>query len=150
VVRKAEEKERVNPKGFIFAILAPISWSLAILMMDWLTGYIDVLALAGLRMMSAALGISLLLPRYLPELRRITLREVLILTGAAISGLFIGQYLFVYSVNLVGSQIAAPVSAINPIIASALAIFLLKEPPNRRILEGLILAVVGVILISTA
>ncbi|ASJ09068.1 permease [Thermococcus siculi] len=150
VVRKAEEKEHVNPKGFVFAILAPISWSLAILMMDWLTGYMDVLALAGLRMMSAALGISVLLPRYLLELKRVTRRELGILTGAAVSGLLIGQYLFVYSVNAVGSQIAAPVSAINPIIASALAILLLKEPPNRRILEGLILAVIGVILISTA
>jgi len=51
---------------------------------------------------------------------------------------------------MIGSQIAAPVSAINPIIASALAIFLLREPPNRRILEGLVLAVLGVVLISTA
>jgi DME family drug/metabolite transporter len=150
VVRKAEEEEHVNPRGFIFAVLAPISWSLAILIMDWLTGYIDVLALAGLRMMSAALGISLLLPKYLPELRKITFRELAILTGAALTGLLIGQYSFVYSVSVVGSQIAAPVSAINPIISSALAIFLLREPPNRKIIEGLILAVVGVILISTA
>ena len=150
VVRRAEEKEHLDPRGFVFALLAPISWSLAIFLMDWLTGYIDVLTLAGLRMMSAAIGISILLPKYLPELKRTRTGELLVLTGAAISGLLIGQYLFVYSVNLVGSQIAAPVSAINPIIASALAIFLLKEPPNRRIIEGLLLAVIGVILISTA
>ncbi|NJE06165.1 DMT family transporter [Thermococcus sp. M36] len=150
VVRRAEETENINPKGFIFALLAPVSWSLAILTMDWLTGYMDVLTLAGLRMMLAALGISLLTPRYLPELKRVTPSEVLILTGAAVTGLMVGQYLFVYSVNLVGSQIAAPVSAINPIISSALAILLLREPPNKKILEGLILAVIGVVLISTA
>ncbi|ASJ07019.1 DMT family transporter [Thermococcus pacificus] len=150
LVRRAEEEERADPKGFIFAVLAPISWSLAIFTMDWLTGYIDVLALAGLRMMSAAIGVSIFLPKYLPELRRVTLRELAILAGAALSGLLVGQYFFVYSVSSVGSQIAAPVSAINPIIASALAILLLKEPPNRKILEGLLLAVVGVILISTA
>ncbi|CAD5244083.1 DMT family transporter [Thermococcus camini] len=149
VVRKAEEEERINPKGFLFAILAPISWSFAILTMDWLTGYVDVLTLAGIRMMFAALAVSLFLPRYAGELRRITLREALLLTGAAATGLLLGQYLFVYSINLVGSQISAPVSAINPIIASTLAILVLKEPPNRRILEGLILAVLGVILIST-
>lgn len=150
VVRKAEEEEHLNPKGFVFALLAPLSWSFAILTMDWLTGSMDVLTLAGIRMMFAAIGVSLFLPRYGSELREITKREATLLIGAAISGLMLGQYLFVYSVNLVGSQIAAPVSAINPIIASALAILLLKEPPNKRIIEGLVLAVLGVILISTA
>ena len=118
--------------------------------MDWLTGSIDVLALAGLRMMLAALGISVFLPKYSEEVKSMNRKEALALTGAAVFGLLIGQYTFVYSVRSIGSQIAAPVSAINPIIASALAIILLKEPPNRRILEGLALAVIGVILISTA
>ncbi|WP_297093208.1 DMT family transporter [Thermococcus sp.] len=150
VVRRAEEEERVDPKGFIFALLAPLSWSFAILTMDWLTGYVDVLSLAGIRMMFAAIGVSVFLPKYRRELREITLREALLLTGAAFTGLMLGQYLFVYSINQVGSQISAPVSAVNPIIASALAIVLLKEPPNKKILEGLVLAVLGVVLISTA
>ncbi|ASJ14173.1 DMT family transporter [Thermococcus radiotolerans] len=150
VVRRAEEEERIDPKGFVFALLAPLSWSFAILTMDWLTTSIDVLPLAGIRMMFAAVGVSLFLPKYGAEVRRITLREALLLIGAALTGLMLGQYLFVYSINQVGSQIAAPVSAVNPIIASALAIVLLKEPPNKKILEGLILAVLGVILISTA
>jgi len=150
IVRRAEEKEHTNPRGFVFALLAPVSWSFAILITDWLTQSIEVLTLAGTRMMLAALGVSVFLPRYGKELKRITKREAIILSGAAVTGLLIGQYTFVYSVNAVGSEIAAPVSAINPIMASAMAILLLKEPPNRRILEGLILAVLGVILISTA
>jgi len=149
VVRRAEMEEHRDSKGFLFALLAPISWSMAILTMDWLTQSIDVLTLAGLRMMLAALGASAFLPRYGEELKRITKKEAVILSGAAVTGLLIGQYTFVYSVHTVGSEIAAPVSAINPIIASLLAILILKEPPNRRILEGLILAVIGVILIST-
>ncbi|NJE61025.1 DMT family transporter [Thermococcus sp. 21S7] len=150
VVRRAEEEERIDPKGFVFALLAPLSWSFAILTMDWLTSSIDVLPLAGIRMMFAAVGVSLFLPKYGAEVRRITLKEALLLIGAAVTGLMLGQYLFVYSINQVGSQIAAPVSAVNPIIASALAIALLREPPNKKILEGLVLAVLGVILISTA
>ncbi|NJE10153.1 DMT family transporter [Thermococcus sp. MAR1] len=150
VVRRAEEEERIDPRGFVFALLAPLSWSFAILTMDWLTTSIDVLPLAGIRMMFAAVGVSFFLPKYGAEVRGITLREALLLIGAAVTGLMLGQYLFVYSINKVGSQIAAPVSAVNPIIASALAIALLKEPPNKKILEGLILAVLGVILISTA
>ncbi|WP_297477509.1 DMT family transporter [Thermococcus sp.] len=148
IVKKAEESEHSSRRGFIFAVLAPVSWSLAILLMDWLTSRMPVLPLAGLRMMFAALGISVVLPSYSGELRELTAREVAVLTGVALSGLLIGQYLFVYAVGEVGSQIAAPVSAINPIIASALAMLLLKEPPNGRILAGLLLAVTGVILIS--
>ncbi len=150
IVKRAEEKEQADPRGFIYALLAPISWSLAILLMDWLTGYVDVLTLSGIRMIFATLAISTLLPRYLPELKRITPGELLLLAGAAVSGLLIGQYTFVYSVDLVGSEIAAPVSAINPVIASALAVVFLGEKPGRRIIEGLLLAVIGVILISTA
>ena len=151
IVRRAEEKENINPKGFIFALLAPLSWSFAILTMDWLSVQgVPVLTLAGIRMMFAAVGVSIFLPKYIGELKQISKKEAFLLIGAATCGLLIGQYLFVYSVNLVGSQIAAPVSAINPIIASFLAIFILKEPPNKKILEGLILAVIGVILISTA
>ncbi len=150
LVKRAEEREEVDPRGFFFALIAPISWSVAIVIMDWLTKSIDVLALAGLRMMLVALGVSIFLPRYREEVMSISRREAVILTGAALFGLLIGQYTFVYSVRIIGSQIAAPVSAINPIIASALAILFLKEPPNRRILEGLVLAVLGVVLISTA
>ncbi len=150
IVKRAEDKENSDPMGFIFALMAPLSWSVAIVSMDWLTGRIDVLTLAGLRMMLAAIGVSVFLPRYGGELRKTSRMEALVLTGAAVFGLLIGQYTFVYSVEMVGSQIAAPVSAINPIISSVFAVFLLREPPNRRIFEGLALAVLGVVLISTA
>jgi len=148
IVKKAEEEENVDRLGFIFAFVAPISWSVAITIMDYLTKSIPSLQLAGVRMVFAALGVSVFLPRYGGEVRRISKREALVLVGAAVLGLILGQYLFVYSVSLVGSPIAAPVSAINPIIASLLAVLLLKEKPNARIFEGLILAVLGVILIS--
>lgn len=148
IVRKAEVKEKVDPRGFLFALLAPISWSIAITLMDWLTGYFDSFTLAGIRMLSAAVGASVFLPSRIGELKNTTGKELITLTGAAFFGLFFGQYLFVYSTKLVGSQVSAPVSAINPIITAALAILLLKEPPNSRILEGLALAVVGVLLVS--
>ncbi|WP_099210563.1 DMT family transporter [Thermococcus henrietii] len=148
IVKRAEEEEHADRLGFIFAFVAPISWSVAITIMDYLTKSIPSLQLAGVRMVFAALGVSVFLPRYGEEVRRISRREALVLVGAAVLGLILGQYLFVYSVSLVGSPIAAPVSAINPIIASLLAVLLLKEKPNARIFEGLILAVLGVILIS--
>ncbi|WP_297062400.1 DMT family transporter [Thermococcus sp.] len=148
VVKKAEEEEHADRLGFIFAFIAPISWSIAITLMDYLTRSIPSLQLAGVRMVFAAMGISVFLPRYGGEVIQISRREAMTLAGAAVLGLILGQYLFVYSVSLVGSPIAAPVSAINPIIASLLAVLILKEKPNARIFEGLTLAVVGVVLIS--
>jgi len=150
VVKRAEEEEGDDRKGFAFAFLAPISWSIAIVMMNYLTTFISSLQLAGVRMVFASLGISFFLPDHFREVKSMTRTEALTLIGASLLGLVLGQYLFVYSVALVGAPIAAPVSAINPIIASILAVLLLGERPNRRIFEGLVLAVAGVALISTA
>ncbi|HII66566.1 MAG TPA: DMT family transporter [Thermococcaceae archaeon] len=149
IVRKGGLEERLDPKGFVYAILASISWSIAIVLLDFLSLYIDPFSLAGLRMTFAAIGISIFLPKYSEELREITKNEIWVLSGAALVGLIIGQYAFVKSVSLVGSHISTPISAINPIVSSLLAIALLKEPPNSKIFVGLILAVVGVVLIST-
>ncbi|WP_457743030.1 DMT family transporter [Thermococcus sp.] len=148
IVKRAEEQEHADRLGFLFAFIAPISWSVAITIMDYLTKSIPSLQLAGARMIFAAMGVSMFLPRYGRELKEISRKEALVLIGAAVFGLILGQYLFVYSVSLVGSPIAAPVSAINPVIASLLAVLLLKERPSARIFEGLILAVMGVVLIS--
>jgi len=118
-------------------------------MMDYLTSEVPAFQLAGLRMIFAAVGISVFLPEHVKELRKTTLKEIILLSGAAFLGLITGQYLFVLSVSMVGSPIAAPVSAINPLIASFLAVLILKEKPSKRIVEGLILAVAGILLIST-
>jgi len=150
IVRKGETEERLDTNGFVYAILAPISWSIAIVLLDFLSSQISPLSLAGIRMIFAAFGISGFLPKYSEELKEITKREVITLSGAALFGLIIGQYTFVKSVSLAGSQISAPVSAVNPIISSILAIAILKEPPNTKIILGLVLAVAGVVLITTA
>ncbi|ASJ00722.1 DMT family transporter [Thermococcus gorgonarius] len=148
IVRKAEEEEHADPRGFIYALLAPVSWSIAITMMDWLTGHFNSLTLAGLRMFSGAIGVSVFLPAYKDEILNTNLRELAVLAGAAFSGLFLGQFLFVYSTQSVGSQVSAPVSAINPLLTSLMAVIFLKETPNRRIFEGLALAIVGILLVS--
>ncbi|MBO8174577.1 MAG: DMT family transporter [Thermococcus sp.] len=150
IVRQDEIEEHVNMKGFVFALLAPLSWSFAIITMEWLSAQISPFTLAGLRMMFAALGITVFLGKHKSEIRAITKREFAALTGAAFLGLFVGQYSFVKAVSLVGSPIAAPITAVNPIISATLAILILKEPPNSKILTGLVMAVIGVILISTA
>jgi len=149
MVKRAEEAERADPRGFVFALLAPISWSMGIIIMDWLTPYFSPLPLSALRMFSATVGVSVLVPGCLGEIMSVTRREILIIAGAAFSGLYLGQILFVYATAEVGSQISAPVSAVNPILASGLAVVFLGEKPGRRIVEGLVLAVVGILLVSS-
>ena len=150
LVKRAGDESRPDQLGFLFAFLAPISWSVAITIMDWLTGFFTPLTLAGLRMFFAAIGVSVFLPRHYRELRGMTLEEVGTLLAAAFSGLFLGQLLFVYATRTVGSQVSAPVSAINPILTSLLAVLILGERPNARIWEGLVLAIAGTLLVSSA
>ena len=72
LVRKTEEEEHISVRGIIYAILAPISWSLAITTLDWLSSQISPFTLAGLRMILASIGVSLLLPSILDEIKRVT------------------------------------------------------------------------------
>jgi DME family drug/metabolite transporter len=150
LVRKTEEEEHISLRGIIYAILAPISWSLAITTLDWLSSQISPFTLAGLRMILASIGVSLLLPSILDEIKRVTKFEFIAIGLAGIFGLLIGQYAFVKAINLAGSQIVTPVTAVNPVISSTLAILVLKEPPNRKIIMSLALAVIGILIISSA
>ncbi|AEH24896.1 DMT family transporter [Pyrococcus yayanosii] len=149
IVRKAEVEEHADPKGFLYALLTPISWSLAITLMDWLSNRMSPLTLAGLRMIYAALGLTLVSWRYIDEIKGFSKRELSVVGPAGLLGLVIAQYTFVKSVALVGSQIATPVTAINPIVSTTLAVGFLGEPPNKKILIGLILVVIGIVLITS-
>lgn len=150
LVRKTEEEEHISLRGIIYAILAPISWSLAITTLDWLSSQISPFTLAGLRMILASIGVSLLLPSILDEIKRVTKFEFIAIGLAGIFGLLVGQHAFVKAINLAGSQIVTPVTAVNPVISSTLAILVLKEPPNRKIIMSLALAVIGILIISSA
>ncbi|AAL80610.1 EamA family transporter [Pyrococcus furiosus DSM 3638] len=150
IVRKAETEENVDPVGILYAFLTPIFWSLAIIIMDWLSSRIESLSLAGLRIIYAAVGITFVSWRYLPEFKKATRKELLVLSLAGLLGLVVAQYSFVKGTALVGAEIVTPVTAINPMISTLLAIGLLKEPFNKKILISLILIITGIILISQA
>ncbi|ASJ17624.1 permease [Thermococcus chitonophagus] len=149
VVRQVEVEEHVNPKGLLYAFLTPISWSMAIILMDWLSNKISPLTLAGLRIMYATVGITISSLKVVPELKHITKREVMVIATAGMLGLVVAQYTFVSSVSMLGSQIATPITAINPIISTLLAITFLKEPPNWKIWVSLGLVVSGIWLLTS-
>ncbi|MFA4646759.1 DMT family transporter [Pyrococcus kukulkanii] len=148
IVRQTEVEEHADPKGILYAFLTPISWSIAIALMDWLSNKISSLTLAGLRIIYATLGLTATSIRIFPEIRKVTPTEMAIISTAGMLGLVIAQYTFVSSVAMLGSQIATPITAINPIISTLLAILLLKEPPNWKIWVSLGLIVPGIWLLT--
>lgn len=150
LVRQTGEEEKIDPKGLIFATLAPISWSLAITMLDYLSSQMSAMILSGIRVMMGSIGVTFFLPKYLDDIKTFNLKEFRVVGLDAIIELFISGYAFVISVEILGSEIVTPITAVNPIIASYLAIAFLKENPNRKIILSLILAVVGIIFISLA
>ncbi|AFK22270.1 DMT family transporter [Pyrococcus sp. ST04] len=149
IVRQAESEEHADPRGILHAFVTPISWSVAIVLMDWLSSKVSSLTLAGLRIIYAAIGVTLISWKVLGEIRKVTWREVGVIASAGLLGLVIAQYTFVSSVSLLGSQIATPITAINPIISTLLAVALLKEPPNMKIWISLGLVVVGIFLLTS-
>ncbi|WP_048147018.1 DMT family transporter [Pyrococcus abyssi] len=148
LVSKVETEEHVSLKGMVYAFITPISWSIAITIMDWLSKDVSSLTLAGLRIIYAAIGVSLVSWRIIGEVKSATLKEVAIISSAGFLGLVLGQYAFVKSVSILGSQIATPITAVNPIISTSLAILFLKEPPNWKIFLSLVMVVLGIWLIS--
>lgn len=149
MVGRVESQEHLSYKGILFALITPILWSIAIVIMDWLSNFISSLTLAGLRIIYAAVGVTFISGKFIGEIRNSNLVEVLIISTAGLLGLVVGQYSFVKSVSLLGSQIATPITAINPIISTGLAIIFLGESPNWKIIVSLILVVLGIWLISS-
>ncbi|MFA4701292.1 DMT family transporter [Pyrococcus kukulkanii] len=148
IVRQAEVEEHVDPRGLLYAFLTPISWSMAIILMDWLSNRISSLTLAGLRIIYAALGLTIASVKIIPEIKKVTIKEIAVISTAGVLGLVVAQYTFVSSVAMLGSQIATPITAINPIISTLLAILFLKEPPNWKIWISLGLVVSGIWLLT--
>ncbi|AEC52138.1 hypothetical protein PNA2_1223 [Pyrococcus sp. NA2] len=148
LVSKVESEEHRSLRGIIYAFITPISWSMAIVIMDWLSNTVSSLTLAGLRIIYAAIGVTFLSWKAIGEIKNISFQETIVISTAGLLGLILGQYTFVKSVALLGSQIATPVTAINPIISTSLAVIFLKEPPNWKIFVGLIMVVTGIWLIS--
>jgi drug/metabolite transporter (DMT)-like permease len=112
-------------------------------LVKWLTGSFDSLLLAALRMLAAAVALAMLLRRQggMPRLDRGQWRQ-LILCGVLM--VYLNQELFVAGIARSTATNAALITAMNPLAASFLALWFLREPLSGRRIMGVLLGLCGV------
>ena len=76
------------------------------------------------------------------------IRNVWISILAGTIGVAAGSFLFLTSTQLIGAARAASISAISPVATLLLAVVFLNERPGLHVILGIMLAVVGVALVS--
>ena len=89
----------------------------------------------------------LTLPRYLPRIRRMPRRALLLLLLASIS-LCADLMLFVEAIKYVNILLATIIVSLMPLITALMERYLLKAPLQRAMYVGMVLAIAGVLIIA--
>ncbi|AEA47032.1 DMT family transporter [Archaeoglobus veneficus] len=131
-------------RGIGYALMAAISWSVSISIVDYLVGYLPAEAVAGLRF----LVVSAIMAAFVPVREfRFSRSTVKWLGIASMFVLVVGNYSFVEAIRLIGSEKVAPISAVYPVIAAVFARLALREELNVKIAAGVVLSFVGILLV---
>jgi DME family drug/metabolite transporter len=136
-------KARVEKiSGLGFALLAAISWALAILSLDYLTERLSVVMVAFTRM-----GLNAVILSLTPK-NNVSDRNSIIYAGV-FGGLatFGGIYSFITAVKISSSWMVAQASASSPVIGAVLSKMALKERIDLRISISILLVFLAVTLL---
>ncbi len=136
-------KERVNFLGVFFALMAAVSWSIAILSLDYLTAKLPVSLVAFVRMLMC---LAMLAP--FAKFEELDERESIIYAGF-LGGLltFIGVFLFISAVNISGSWRVVQPSATSPVISAVMGKVIFKERIDVRLIVSIALIVLSTLLL---
>ncbi len=74
-------------------------------------------------------------------------KPLLLVSIAAVLGLFVSNILYLYALDLIGTSTPAAIAASGPIIATPLSILFLKEKVDWKIILGTLLTVGGILLV---
>ncbi len=136
-------KGDINTVGIIFALLAALSWSLAILSLDYLTSKLSVPVIAFSRML---LVLVLLAP--LVKSNEIKEKESIIYAGIFAGFLtFVGVYFFISAVNISGSWRVAQPAATSPVFAALFGKIAFGEKIDLRLIVAISLIVISTLLL---
>ena len=144
---KQEDAKNIK-KGILLAMFASFCEGSAMVATDWVSSQISSLTLAVTRVILGTSLINLVSFKYIKEIKKFTKKEVLFASLAGLSGPVFAQYIEVVAIKLKGSQMVAPIFALTPLISSLLAIFFLRERPNKRVLLAVIFSTVGLVLMG--
>lgn len=141
LISKGEAKQ--NGYGIVFAILAAISWSISVFLLDYLTLYLPSEAIAGFRFLIVALIMFVLV---MPNKINVNSNAIKWLGFWSMVVLIVGNYSFVEAIRLIGSAKVAPISAVYPIISTVFA-RIMKEKLTLEIVVGTLASFIGVLLV---
>ncbi|MDB5857610.1 MAG: EamA/RhaT family transporter [Ramlibacter sp.] len=120
-----------------------ILWGSNIPLLKWLTASFDPLLLGALRMAAASAALALLLRRQgnWAQLDRAQWRQLLL---CGVLMVYLNQVLFVAGIARSTATNAALIMAMNPLSASFLALWFLREPLSGRRITGVLIGLGGV------
>lgn len=121
-------------------------WGVNVVMIKYLTNYYPPLALAGIRMVLAAL---FLLPAafYPGGWHPLPRTAWLPVSGVALFNIFLHQIALSWGVNTTSATHASLILALNPLFTTLAASWAVNEPLNRSKAAGIVLGLAGVLLI---
>lgn len=125
-------------------------WGLNFSVMKVLTGSIDTLVLASLRMIVAAMTMSLFVGPRFAALLHLSRGQMMRLGLCAALMVYGNQLLLLYGMRLSTATNAAVIAALSPLIALGVAALILRERLNRASLSGVLMGFAGVLAIVLA
>ncbi|HWR29429.1 MAG TPA: DMT family transporter [Negativicutes bacterium] len=134
--------------NFIFALLlfVVLLWGINVVMIKYLTNFFPPLALAPIRLVMAT---ALLLPvvLYKQGYTRPSRSSMLAIIGVATFSIFLHQLALSWGIAMTSSTHASLILALNPLLTTVLASYLMKEPFTRGKVLGIFLGFSGVALV---
>lgn len=138
--------------GIALVVVVAVSWSIATVWLRHVAVDAGAVAVGAVRIPAAALLVGALVGLQRSSgVRRWAVPRVTmgVLAFAGIAGTGFGSLLYIYAIQEAGAGRTAVLSALSPLFALPLGAIFLKEPITRWVAVGTVLAVAGIILLST-
>ncbi len=144
VVSETGANGGVNWRGVACVISAQLMWTFAVIVTDWLVESSNPLAVAGLRIAFGALASGVFTGVVARDVRKLNKSGWMIILAITLLGMVLGQYFFTLALRFTGSSVATPLTESSPIMASVMAVLVLKERFTKRLAISMILTGVGI------
>ncbi|MEM0001202.1 MAG: DMT family transporter [Desulfurococcaceae archaeon] len=136
---------KVNKKGILHAFSAAICWGLATALIKAVEGYVDVLSLAFIRLISVAL-FTFFMSITVGEKTSICGHALIAVAFTGILGWGIGMVLFIQAIYSLGVSVAVIATAFTPILSQFTGKFIGGEKLSARTFIGALLVTLGILL----
>jgi len=122
-------------------------WALNVTVVKWLTGVMDVMLVASLRMVCACLVLMLLLSLSRQHLPRWRGRTLMLACASGVMMVYANQLLFSAAMSKTTASNAALILALNPLLNGLLEALVFRKRLTAPYVVGALLAVAGVFIV---